>query len=83
MKNLYFEENTMKKKTDSVNFSTTLNRKTKTLLERFCKARGMKMNHLVEQAVLEYIEDEMDRSIVAKKGTGGTHRLEKKCLKLV
>ena len=55
------------KKRDLVNFSTTLNRETKALLEKFCKARGMKMNHFVEQAVLEYIEDEMDRSLIMER----------------
>jgi len=47
-----------------VTFSTNMHRETKELLERFCKARGVRMNHLVEKAILEYIEDEMDRSII-------------------
>lgn len=52
-------------KTDKiVNFSTTMNESTKDLLERFCKKRGLRMNHLVEQSILEYLEDEMDKEII-------------------
>lgn len=51
-------------KKDTVTFSTNMNKDTKELLERFCKARGLRMNHLVEKAILEFIEDEMDRSII-------------------
>jgi hypothetical protein len=51
-------------KKDTVTFSTNMNRETKELLERFCKARGIRINHLVEKAITEFIEDEMDRSII-------------------
>ena len=47
-----------------VAFSTNLTAETKILLEKFAKRRGIKMNHLVEEAILEYIEDEMDKSII-------------------
>lgn len=47
-----------------VNFSTTLSKETKELLERFCKARGHRMNHVVEKAIVELIEDEMDKAII-------------------
>ena len=49
---------------DIVNFSTTLSKETKELLERFCKARGHRMNHVVEKAIVELIEDEMDKAII-------------------
>jgi len=49
---------------DTVNFSTTLSKETKELLERYCKARGQRMNHVVEKAIVELIEDEMDKSII-------------------
>lgn len=51
-------------KTTTVSFSTNMSKEAKELLERFCKSRGVKINHLVEKAILEYIEDEMDRSII-------------------
>ncbi len=50
-----------------VNFSTTLRKETKDLLDRFCKNRGLRMNHLVEQAILEYLEDEMDKEIIESR----------------
>lgn len=49
---------------DIVNFSTTLRKSTKELIDRFCKKRGIRMNHLVEQAILEYLEDEMDKEVI-------------------
>ena len=52
------------KEKEIVNFSTTLSKETKELLERFCKARGHRMNHVVEKAIVELIEDEMDRVII-------------------
>lgn len=57
----------MKKSDKVVNFSTTLNKDTKELLERFCKKRGIRMNHLVEQAILEHLEDEMDKELIEER----------------
>ena len=58
----------MKSKKDvAVPFSTNLTKETKELLEKFSKARGIKINHLVEQAILEYLEDEMDNAIIAER----------------
>lgn len=54
----------MAKDTEIVNFSTTLTKPTKDLLERFCSKRGLRMNHLVERAILELLEDEMDKEII-------------------
>ncbi|MBK6846394.1 MAG: hypothetical protein IPG96_02165 [Proteobacteria bacterium] len=50
-----------------VSFSTTMSKDTKELLERFCKQRGLRMNHLVEQAILEHLEDEMDRELIESR----------------
>ena len=55
------------KKTATVAFSTNLTLNTKRLLERFAKNRGLKINHLVEKAILEYIEDEMDKAIINQR----------------
>ena len=55
-------------KTDGItNFSTTIKRSTKDLLDRFCKTRGLRVNHLVETAILEYLEDEMDKEIIERR----------------
>ena len=62
----------MAEKDDVVNFSTTLSRKTKSLLERFCKKRGLRLNHLVEKAILELLEDEMDKEIIDTREFEGT-----------
>ena len=50
-----------------VNFSTTISKDTKELLERYCKARGLRMNHIVEKALLEFIEDEMDKVLIEER----------------
>jgi hypothetical protein len=51
----------------ATSFSTTLTSDTKALLERYCKKRGIKMNHFVESAILEKLEDEMDSEIIDKR----------------
>lgn len=57
----------MDKPVEMVNFSTTLTKSTKDLLERFCKKRGLRMNHLVERAIVELLEDEMDKEIIEER----------------
>ena len=52
---------------EQVPFSTTMLSENKKLLERFCKAHGIKMNHFVEQAVLEKLEDQMDTELVRSR----------------
>ena len=53
--------------TNNVNFSTTISTQTKALLERYCKARGVRMNHFVEAAIAEKLEDEMDIELIEKR----------------
>ncbi len=55
------------KTNEIVNFSTTISKETKELLERFCRARGLRMNHIVEKAILEYVEDEMDKVLIEER----------------
>lgn len=45
-------------------FSTTLTPPTKKLLERYCEKNGLRINHFVERAILETLEDDMDREII-------------------
>ena len=52
---------------DIVNFSTTISKDTKDLLERFCKNRGIKMNHFVETAIMEKLEDILDIAIIEER----------------
>lgn len=49
------------------NLSITLSQTTKSLLARFCKKRGIKINHFLEEAVLEKLEDEMDAEIIESR----------------
>jgi hypothetical protein len=57
----------MPKPAEMVNFSTTLAKPAKELLERFCKKRGLRRNHLVESAIVELSEDEMDKEIIEER----------------
>ncbi len=47
--------------------SIDLTEDTKSLLENFCKKKEIDINDLVENAILEHIEDEMDRSIITTR----------------
>lgn len=52
---------------EQIPFSTTLNKKTVKILEQFCKARGLKINHAVDTALINFLEDEMDKIIIAQR----------------
>lgn len=55
----------MKKK--QVSFSTTISIEVKKTLERYCKKKGIKINHFVENAILEALENEMDKELTQKR----------------
>ena len=65
------------KKKDQTPFSTTLNSNIKKLLERFCKARGLKINHVVETALISFLEDEMDKEIIEQRSDEETVEWQK------
>lgn len=44
----------------NIPFSTTIHPELKKAANLFCKKRGLKLQHLVEEALLDYLEDEMD-----------------------
>ena len=48
----------MKKQTTTL--STNLDPEIKTALTLFCKKRGLKIQHFVERAIVEQLEDEID-----------------------
>ena len=52
---------------EQIPFSTTLNKKTIKVLEQFCKKRGLKINHVVDTALTLFLEDEMDKIIIAQR----------------
>ena len=68
----------MNKPIEIVNFSTTLTKPTKDLLERYCKKRGLRMNHLIERAIIELLEDEMDKEIIEERELEETVEWKKK-----
>jgi len=43
-----------------VTLSTDIDAQVKKAAVEFCRRRGLKLRHLVEQALIEQIEDEMD-----------------------
>ena len=52
---------------EQIPFSTTLNKKTIRVLEQFCKTKGLKINYVVDTALIHFLEDEMDKMIIAQR----------------
>ncbi len=50
-----------------VNFSTTLSKEVKELFERYCKTKGVCMNHFLENAIFEKLKDLMDVEIISDR----------------
>jgi antitoxin component of RelBE/YafQ-DinJ toxin-antitoxin module len=57
--------------------STIIDAQVKKAAVEFCKRRGLKLRHLVEQALVEQIEDEMDLETYHQRRTEETISLEK------
>ncbi len=45
----------------TASLSTAIDAELKAALTRYCKRRGLKIRHVVEQGLLEQLEDEIDR----------------------
>ncbi len=45
---------------DLANLSTIIDRRIKEAALAFCKSRGLKLRYLIEQALVEQLEDEID-----------------------
>ncbi len=56
--------------------STVINARVKEAVTEFCKRRGMKLRHLVEMALLEQIEDEIDLEAYHQRKEEDTVSLE-------
>ena len=48
-------------------FSTSMDTKIKSALQKFCKQKGLKISSFVEEAVLEKLEDEYDVEIYKQR----------------
>ena len=56
--------------------STVIDAKVKDAAMEFCKMRGMKLRHLVEMALIEQIEDEIDLEAYHQRKSEETVSLE-------
>ena len=56
--------------------STIIDTKVKDAATEFCKRRGMKLRHLVEMALIEQIEDEIDLEAYHQRKNEETVSLE-------
>lgn len=59
----------------NVPFSTSLSAEAKEAVTLFCKRRGLKINHFIEELIWERLEDEMDAEI-ARTGEEATIDLD-------
>jgi antitoxin component of RelBE/YafQ-DinJ toxin-antitoxin module len=57
--------------------STIIDARVKEAATQFCKRRGLKLRHLVEQALVEQLEDEIDLEAYHQRRNEETIPLEK------
>ena len=62
---MFLMKRQIKRHTTSI--SSTLSKETKQLLDTYCKKRGVRLNHFLEEAILEKLEDEMDSQIISER----------------
>jgi hypothetical protein len=54
---------------ETVTLSTVIDARVKNAVVAFCRRRGIKMRHLIEQALIEQLEDEIDlEAYYARRG---------------
>ncbi|MBV9241088.1 MAG: hypothetical protein JO314_03680 [Acidobacteria bacterium] len=61
---------------DTTTLSTVIDTRVKDALTRFCKRRGIKMRYLIEQALIEQLEDEIDLEAYRERRNEETFSLE-------
>ncbi|HSA59336.1 MAG TPA: DUF6290 family protein [bacterium] len=61
---------------ETVTLSTDIDAQVKKAAVEFCRRRGLKLRHLVEQALIEQIEDEMDLEAYRQRKSEETVPLE-------
>jgi len=61
---------------ETATLSTIIDARVKDAVTRFCKSRGIKMRYLVEQALIEQLEDEIDLEAYRKRRNEETFTLE-------
>ena len=61
---------------DTATLSTIIDARVKDAVTRFCKRRGIKMRYLIEQALVEQLEDEIDLEAYHARRDEETYSLE-------
>lgn len=61
---------------ETVVLSTEIDAQVKKAAMEFCRRRGLKLRHLVEQALIEQLEDEMDLEAYRRRKSEETVPLE-------
>jgi len=62
---------------ETTTLSTIIDRRVKKAVTEFCKRRGIKVRYLVEQALVEQLEDEIDLEAYRERRHEKTISLEK------
>lgn len=61
---------------ETATLSTIIDARVKDAVTEFCKRRGIKMRFLIEQALIEQLEDEVDLEAYQKRRSEETFTLE-------
>lgn len=61
---------------ETATLSTIIDARVKDAVTEFCKRRGIKMRFLIEQALIEQLEDEIDLEAYRKRRNEETFTLE-------
>jgi len=61
---------------DTATLSTIIDARVKNAITSFCKRRGIKLRYLVEQALIEQLEDEIDLEAYRERRDEETFSLE-------
>ena len=61
---------------EQVQLATRINRRIKAAIEKVCKARGLKMKHFIEEALLDKLEELEDIEDIKKIRSEPTRPLE-------
>ena len=62
---------------ETATLSTIIDARVKEALVRFCKRRGIKLRYMIEQALVEQLEDEMDIEAYHERRNEETVSLDK------
>lgn len=61
---------------ETATLSTIIDARVKDAVTEFCRSRGIKMRYLIEQALIERLEDEIDLAAYYERRNEETYSLE-------